>query len=556
MRRDAFNELPREMTSSLRLALVALSLLVVLVNSATAQSSVTAADQPHRSGTITGRVISDDGQPIPRARINVIGRASTRSPRGSLDIVTDDEGNFRADGLDPAPYSVYASAPGFVLAPDSTATDPLQLNELRFHRLGEAITITMVKGGVITGKVMNPAGEPVIGITVSAIRVRDESGRLNESASYQRPRITDDRGIYRLYGLAPGTYLVMAGGSGVYSSAYTPFTGKTPVYYPSATRDTASEITVRSSEEVTNIDLRYRGERGHSISGKVTGASASTRQVMSANVYLKQANTGALFGNKYIQPGDQNGFAFYAVPDGEYEVVAIHGGSPDIDMMSTSPRRVTVRGNDVTGIELTLVASASIAGNLIMEKLPADANRQKCESKRESSVEETVLVARPEDETEQSRRSRPPFETPPITTPTEKGEFIIRNLKARRYRVESKLPDETWYVKTITLKTAATAPATDPGRNGLALKSGERAVGMTITLAEGAAGLKGKVAAPAGKKLPDQVRVHLVPAEKEAADHVLRYAEAKAGSDGAFSFSHLAPGKYWIMAKVAVEEKT
>jgi hypothetical protein len=52
------------------------------------------------------------------------------------------------------------------------------------------------------------------------------------------------------------------------------------------------------------------------------------------------------------------------------------------------------------------------------------------------------------------------------------------------------------------------------------------------------------------------LRIHLIPAEAPAADEVLRYAEAFARSDGSFLFSNLAPGKYWLIARAAPDDKT
>jgi hypothetical protein len=50
--------------------------------------------------------------------------------------------------------------------------------------------------------------------------------------------------------------------------------------------------------------------------------------------------------------------------------------------------------------------------------------------------------------------------------------------------------------------------------------------------------------------------VHLIPAEKEAADDVLRYAQATANGDGGFQFKHLAPGRYYLLAKPVKNDET
>src|SRR5205085_5820145 len=80
--------------------------------------------------------------------------------------------------------------------------------------------------------------------------------------------------IYRIYGLVPGTYIVQAGppgtGPGGFGpNALSPYNGDAPTYYPSAVRDTAVPVAVHLSGEISGIDIRYRGEKGHAVSGKV-----------------------------------------------------------------------------------------------------------------------------------------------------------------------------------------------------------------------------------------------------------------------------------------------
>jgi len=90
----------------------------------------------------------------------------------------------------------------------------------------------------------------------------------------------------------------------------------------------------------------------------------------------------------------------------------------------------------------------------------------------------------------------------------------------------------------------------------IALKAGEKLSGLEVILAEGAAGLSGRaIAAKEGGSLPHRLRVHLVPAEATAADDLLRYREAITGPNGSFEFKHLAPGKYFLLARPISENE-
>lgn len=515
------------------------------------------------TGSITGRVVSEDGQPIPHASVFITAVGGRRAVSGRAMPVTDEDGNFQVDGLDPAPYSIGATSPGYVVAPLSRIGDFFSGlgGQQNYVFAGESVTITMIKGGVITGRVTDAAGAPVIRLPIFATRVKDEEGRPISQQSFRgaSSRPTDDRGIYRLYGLAPGSYLVATGNLGQgFATGSSPFAGKMSIYYPSATRETAQEVVVRAGDEVAGVDIRYRNERGFSISGKVTGEPQARQAGMVSSatfVVLRQAGTGVFISTTYIQPyADQSGFAFYGLPNGEYEVTATRDSFNDDAVSMASPsRRVTLNGREAAGVDLALAPLASISGSVILEKPapPGGDNGAKCESKRESSINEIVLRARLDEPSDASDSPASPFTSQPIGAPDEKGVFKIRGLKAGRYRLQPALPDENWYLKSMT-QSAAAAPV-DVARAGVTLKSGEAVTGVTAMIANGAAGLKGKISPAAGAKLPSRVRIYLIPAETTAKDDLLRFAETKSDRDGSFSFSNLAPGKY-LLATRAIPE--
>ena len=89
----------------------------------------------------------------------------------------------------------------------------------------------------------------------------------------------------------------------------------------------------------------------------------------------------------------------------------------------------------------------------------------------------------------------------------------------------------------------------DAARDGLSLKFGGRVRDLTVTLAEGAASVRGRVALGEGEKLPAGLFVYLVPAEKDQAENVLRFYAAPVADDGGFALGNLAPGLYWALLR-------
>ena len=509
-------------------------------------------------GKITGRVVTDDGKPLTDAVIYIF-KVYASVAAAPQNVQTDAEGKFQSATLSPGLYSISAMLPGFTLS----QPDLNENGEPRFYRPGDAVSLTLMKGGVITGVVRDSAGEPVVGVLVRAARVRDARGkRPARPGMFARDRMTDDRGIYRIYGIEPGTYVVSAGGSSRMSGVSYAYSGDAPTYFPASTRDTAAEVVVRHGEEVTGIDIRYRHERGRLISGTVSGASdASLRTGIS--VILKQTGHAGFMEQTFIPSTGKPAFSFDGVIDGEYELVAQQGLGTGAEQSASAPRRVSVKGTDVTGVELMLAPLASLAGRAILEPAPKDA----CEAERNSTLLETAITAL-RDEKRQAQ------ETLPLSLflmsgaiPDEQGDFTIRSLAAGSYRLNLRLPDELWYARSISLPGAPATPpraATTKAPQAksapaspaylITLKAGERHTGTTIQIAQDGATLRGRITpSTEGASWPENLKVYLIPQERERAEDMLRFSEASVMSDGAFVIRNLAPGRYLIIARPAPE---
>ena len=161
------------------------------------------------TGKISGRLINENGQPLSGAAVFI---RAYGPPGPSYVTTTARDGSFESSSLDRRAYLINASAPGYTTQP----RDP-DSTQSTYYRIGDSITIVLLKGGVITGSVTNSGAEPVVGVRVRAQMIRDGNGQPSRYGATIRDRLTDDRGIYRIYGLPTGTYIVMAGGGGVAS---------------------------------------------------------------------------------------------------------------------------------------------------------------------------------------------------------------------------------------------------------------------------------------------------------------------------------------------------
>ena len=509
----------------MRLCILLIALCVVAQGQ---ESSVApkSTDEP-TTGSISGKVVNESGQPVTGASA-VVRRIN--STLGGRTTTTDAEGNFRVNNLERGLYTITATVAAHISPPSAPGEPP------SYYRIGDSVNLRLVRGGVITGTVTNSHGEPVVAVRVRAMMVRDANGRPPTSTfvglyQYQ----TDDRGIYRLFGLVPGTYLVSAGGLGMQQFNFNPYDFDTPTYAPSSTRDNAAEVSVTSGEE-TNVDIRYRGEPGYIISGTVKVVAPMN----TATISLTPAAGSLTSTGNTVQPPGGRGFAFNGISDGEYDLVAQEftpSQGPAVSTIQLSePKRITIKGASVTGIELTTKPLGSVSGRIVLEssKVP------ECQGKRPPLLAETLVQFRrpekdPEKDTAPAQRL---FGT--SGSPDPRGTFVLRNLSAGKYRFEPIYYARYWYVQSIAMGK------TDAAANWTTVKFGENLTNLTITLAEGAASVRGKV--ESGEPAPGTL-LYLVPSEQDKAGDVLRFFATEVAADGTFALNNLAPGRYWALAQ-------
>lgn len=546
------------------LGLVFVVIQLLLVASARAQTPAPTpkpSPDPVVVGTIRGRVVSADGRPVTNATVMAQGISATPSIKIKP---VDAEGSFLLEDLPAGLYIVIANAPGYI---DETMTtgDP---SELPRYLIGSRLKITMIKGGVVTGVVTDSKGQPVVGVPVIASPPTGASSLSSFMGGMTGE--TDDRGIYRLFGLPPGPYTIAAGGGSPFGQfSTTGFELDVPTFYPSSTRDTAVPVAVRSGDEATGIDIKYRGTEGHAISGVVLGTVETGAAGGAVFVMLSPAGTSAIQSMALTTALEQRRvFSFNGVADGDYDLFAGHQGGATENQMVAS-KRVTVRNGDLTGVELKLAVPGSIAGTITLDRIN---DEDKCDKRSSQTME--ILIKTPRDDAVKVGRSLMPSLFGNVGTMINaKGEFNIRNVEPGKYRFAFRLPTDAWYVRAITpgaaagptpattaarVPAASTSPATvvlnELSQGIVTIKATERIGGVTIAIGQNAAGLSGKVAGTnEGAAIPGGLRVHLVPAEREHANNVLRYGETTVQSDGSFALTNLAPGRYLIVSRIKAE---
>jgi Carboxypeptidase regulatory-like domain len=485
-----------------------------------------------KTGDISGSVVNESGQPL--VNVNVYVRPPI-TPDGPSETrtTTNREGVFKISGLGEGSYTVSASMPGYI--PKSESGPVIQST-------GDSVTLVLIKGGVITGTVTNAKGDPVMAIGIRIEMVADQRGRASSAISYEN--ITDDRGVYRVYGLPSGTYIVAADGGANYSpTGVNAFAVDSPTYAPSSSREEADKISVRVGEETSNVDIRYRGERGSTISGIVKGTRTADRGFWVTLTSL--AEKGRRWENSFQ---DANGeFAFEGIPDGDYHLVAT-AYLNDRDRGLSESMVLNVRGADIEGIELTAAALASIRGAVVLKELKEPV--PECTGEGQPQFSEMNVTAW--HRVTQGAKQKPQFvwRGHGSERPDSQGNVTLRGLAASEYYFSMRFSGQQWYLQSMAFvpSTPGGKPA-DATRTWTTVKPGDQLSGLTFTLAQGAAQVRGKITLAEGQTLPDRFSVYLVPAEAAQAEEPLRYFVAPVSTEGNFWLNNVAPGRYWMLAQ-------
>ena len=206
------------MAGSLRAALAVLVMLAVPGSSSAGQP---APDDP-RTALIVGQVVdAGSGRPVSGVFVQCSGGPVARPAPGSPPlpsrprVMTDADGRFVFRALAAGAYSLTAIKPGYLdgafgrRRPGGTGqTLPLAAGE----KAGD-VTIAIWRYGTISGSVFDEAGEPVVGLEIRALKRTLAGGRrrfTQSLSSIRETSTTDDRGQFRVSGLAPGDYAVVS----------------------------------------------------------------------------------------------------------------------------------------------------------------------------------------------------------------------------------------------------------------------------------------------------------------------------------------------------------
>ncbi|MBI4852995.1 MAG: carboxypeptidase regulatory-like domain-containing protein [Acidobacteria bacterium] len=502
-------------------------------------------DKSTLKGIINGRIVDGNGQPMNNVMVSTkaVVQIIDSAP---VSTTTDEQGHFQLDGLTAGNYTINASFPGYVIESKPS-------NKETYYRVGDNnVEITMIKGGAINGIITAGSNnEPVIGLPVTYVYLKDLDGKVRKDKNYFSQRAyTDDRGIYRLYGLRPGEYLVRVGGSSPYSIVATAFDDNQQLYYPGTPRAQAKSITVHSGEEINGIDIRYRKAAGYQITGTINADDKKLKT--DENVYSIRTNLVdsdskliADFSQATIK-NDKLEFKFFGVASGNYDLYAEFIDTNTKEHFLSLVKHLQIKNTDVSGITLTLNRVAAINGQVIRKKLDEKQLQQLNKTSSKLPYAEIIIKAQNSVTPKEYNPSSP--ELIDDIVPDSKGNFTIDNVHAGLYFLSLYLSNKNWYLDAITQGDESKPQQQIEQLNkGITVKDGNGVTKLNVKVAEGAGKIQGQINKENNKSLPP-LTVHLIPIDKELVDNLLRYYQTDVDASGNFLLENIAPGKYWAIA--------
>jgi len=447
----------------------------------------------------------------------------------------------------------------------------------------QTIEIAVPRGGVITGRLTDGTGQPLPGLQVRALtyRILRPAGDRQLVEVPGTTVVTDDRGIYRIFGLASGEYAVTVRPS-PFAEAFTaglrtvsaadvrqaladvrqsrdrrspglppaapPRSSHAtepparvafaPVFYPGTTRASQARlITIGPGEERAAIDVELEYVSVARIGGTVIGAGGSGSPAYVRLVPDPQETLAGQTGFRGITTSPDGTFAFDNVPPGRY-VLAARASSDgatalryDAGTALWASTELVIDGQDILNVVLSPVAGITVEGRLVFQGQRAPPPLSELRGMGLPLTSRMVPGS-------------------PMAIIAGDGRFTVYGMPPGTYwpdfQAGIRTPLGAWWLKSIAIEGREMLDAP------LELRTSSK--GATVTFADTASDLRGRVGLATGEPATN-CTVVVFPVDRAAwFFNSRRIAAVPVDSEGRYVVRNLPAGDYLIVARPDLDQ--
>ncbi len=291
---------------------------------------VPALCQQQQTCSADGTVVNSvTGEPIPRARIAVLpSRSGT---------VSDSVGHWSVSNIPCAPQRFAATRPGFLSGPVTTKDVPL--HDLRIELIPQA---------VITGRVLDDAGDPVPNARISVLSSRVLEGKR----SFQQSSgiTTNDLGEYRIAFLPAGKVILCAAAP---NNDLIDSTVLGESCYPGPVEGGASSALSLFAGRESRVDFNLARIPTVKVRGRLAGVPEGISAAITLVRPNSQSNTNGV--------GKDGSFEFHGVTSGSW-TLSVDYWENGKRLLARQP--LEVGGSDIDGVVVHVDAGVALTGTV------------------------------------------------------------------------------------------------------------------------------------------------------------------------------------------------
>jgi carboxypeptidase family protein len=506
-----------------------------------AQSAVIDDDKSKKTAKLQGQLLNQvTGEAIRRANL-------TLRPEGggtNLKAVSDNEGKFSIENIDPGRYTLLAERQGFVTQGYRARypNGPGTVLDLKASQLLKDLAFTLTPQGVIAGRVMDDEGEPVAGLSIQVLHYRYLMGRKRLIPAATALVVTNDLGEFRAPNLAPGRYYVATTPQRLTdlqrgterSIAKGPEEAPVPTYYPNAAdASAASMVDVGPGAEVRGIDIRLRKARVFRVSGTLVNALTGTPMSPAMLIVFRRESGGmsTVPVSMYQVQSDKGAFELRNIPPGAYTVLATSTNPQDMMLMMTS---LDVSDQNIEDLTISLGSGVDIPVTGKLEGAPPPLDNTSAPANQATDLSNVRIVLNMEDN---------PLASLSTVQLGKESKAVLKKVNVDKYKlIVTGLPSGTY------LKSAKFGDV-DAFESGIDLRHGGRGT-LELVIAAPAAELTGVAHNDKGEPMPGAT-VTLVPKDPKARTDLSRTGTAD--QNGNIRIRGIVPAEYNVFAWEDIE---